>query len=403
VSAMLQRSPVKVPGSSLTQGLNPNSHVVVSLKPGQMIDPHFPFAELKSDPLPGVLRNPEDTREQLAAIITDPRNERFPQVVANRLWKRLLGFGIVDPVDDWENKRPSHKELLAWLGRELITHDYDLKHIARLILNSQTYQRVVTDAGSRFAKPNQRLFASPARRRLTAEQIVDSLFQVAGKQFDCEELNFDLDAHRPAQDFANMGKPQRAWEFVGLSNERDRPALAKPAAQTVTDVLLNFGWRDSRAEPRSTREETPNVLQPAIVANGVLGARITRLSDDSAFTALALRDQPLDDLITQLFQRVLTRAPSDQERAAFAAALGPGYADRLLAVPTGDAPKKPRVTKVAMWSNHLNPEATTVVYEMEKLVRAGDPATPRLAAPWRERMEDAVWALVLTPEFIYVP
>ena len=403
MSAMLQRSPVKVPGSSLTQGLNPNSHVVVSLKPGQMIDPHFPFAELKSDPLPGVLRNPEDTREQLAAIITDPRNERFPQVIANRIWKRLLGFGIVDPVDDWENARPSHKELLTWLGRELIAHDYDLKHVARLILNSQTYQRAVTDAGSRFAKPDHRLFASPARRRLTAEQIVDSLFQVAGKQFDCEELNFDLDAHRSAQDFLNMGKPQRAWEFVGLSNERDRPALAKPAAQTVTDVLLNFGWRDSRAEPRSTREETPNVLQPAIVANGVLGSRITRLSDDSAFTAIALRDQPLDDLVTQLFQRVLSRAPSDKERAAFAAALNPGYADRLLAVPSGDPPKKPRVTKVAMWSNHLNPEATTVVYEMEKLVRAGDPATPRLAAPWRERMEDAVWALVLTPEFIYVP
>ena len=403
MSAMLQRSPVKVPGSSLTQGLNPNSHVVVSLKPGQMIDPHFPFAELKSDPLPGVLRNAEDTRESLAAIITDPRNERFPQVVANRLWKRLFGYGIVDPVDDWEDVRPSHPELLTWLGRELITHDYDLKYVARLILNSQTYQRVVTDAGSRFTKHDGRLFASPARRRLTAEQLVDSLFQVAGKQFDCEELNLDLDAHRSVQDFLNAGKPQRAWEFVGLSNERDRPALAKPAAQTVTDVLLNFGWRDSRAEPKSTREEAPNVLQPAIVANGILGARITRLSDDSAFTALALREQPLDDLVTQLFQRILSRLPSDKERAAFTAALSPGYADRVLAVPSGDLPKKPRVTKVAMWSNHLNPEATNVVYEMEKLVRAGDPATPRLAPAWRERVEDAVWALILTPEFIYEP
>ncbi len=49
-----------------------------------------------------------------------------------------------------------------------------------------------------------------------------------------------------------------------------------------------------------------------------------------------------------------------------------------------------------MWSNHLNPEATTVTYEIEKIVHAGDPATPRLAAPWRERMEDAVWALMLT-------
>ena len=118
---------------------------------------------------------------------------------------------------------------------------------------------------------------------------------------------------------------------------------------------------------------------------------------------LAGPDQPLDDLVTQLFQRILSRAPSEKERAAFTATLNPGYESRLLAVPSGELPKKPRVTKVAMWSNHLNPEATNVVYEMEKIVRAGDPPTPRLAAPWRERMEDAVWALILSPEFVYLP
>ncbi len=403
ISAMLQRAPVKVPGSSLTQGLNVNSHVTVSLKPGQNIDAHFPFGDLPTDPLPGVLRNPEDSRETLAAIITDPRNERFAQVVVNRLWKRLLGFGIVDPVDDWEAVSPSHQELLTWLGRELTSHDYDLKHVARLIMNSATYQRTVTGAGSKFAKPTERLFQSPARRRLTAEQLVDSLFQVAGKEFDCEELNFDLDGRRTIKDFLNLGTPRRAWEFVGLSNERDRPSLGKPSAQPFTDVLMNFGWRDSRAEPRSTREEAPNVLQPALLANGILGERITRLSDDSAFTALALRDQPLDDLITQLFQRVLSRAPTTKERAAFTASLSDGYAERMPAVPSGDLPKKPRITKFAMWSNHLHPDSTPIVYEREKIVRAGDPATPRLAPNWRERMEDAVWALMVTPEFTYVP
>lgn len=403
ISAMLQRAPVKVPGSSLTQGLNVNSHVTVSLKPGQNIDAHFPFDDLPTDPLPGVLRSKDDSRELLAAIITDPRNERFAQVVVNRLWKRLLGFGIVDPVDDWENVSPSHKDLLTWLGRELISHDYDLKHVARLVLNSAAYQRAVTDAGSKFAKPDERLFQSPARRRLTAEQLIDSLFQVAGKEFDCEDLNLDLDGRLSPKDFLNLGSPQRAWEFVGLSNERDRPSLGKPSAQPFLDVLVNFGWRDSRAEPKSTREEAPNVLQPALLGNGILGARITRLSDDSAFTALALRDQPLDDLITQLFQRVLSRAPTDKERAAFTAILRDGYAERMPAVPTGDLPKKPRVTKFAMWSNHLHPDSTPVVYERERLVRAGDPATPRLAANWRERMEDAVWALMVTPEFTYVP
>ena len=403
ISAMLQRAPVKVPDSSLSKNLSANSHVVVSLKAGDKIDAHFPFDDLPAEPLPGVLRNAEDSREQLAAILTDPRNERFAQVVVNRLWKRLMGFGIVDPVDDWEDVRPSHKELLAWLGRELITHDYDLKHIARLIMNSQAYQRAVTDESSRPAKPDGRLFSGQARRRLSAEQLIDSLFQIAGKDFEVEELNFDLDARRTIKDFLNLGKPQRAWEFVGLSNERDRPSLGKPTAQPFMDVLTNFGWRDSRAEARTLREEAPNVIQPALLGNGILGARINRLSDDSAFTALALRDQPLEALITQLFHRILTRAPSDKERAAFTALLSESYADRLLAVPSGDTPKKPRITKFAMWSNHLHPDSTPVVYEMEKLVRAGDIPTPRLAPAWRERMEDAVWALMLTPEFTFVP
>ena len=45
------------------------------------------------------------------------------------------------------------------------------------------------------------------------------------------------------------GVPTRAWEFASLSNERDRPALAMPRAQSIIDVLLTFGWRDSRQDP----------------------------------------------------------------------------------------------------------------------------------------------------------
>ncbi len=72
-------------------------------------------------------------------------------------------------------------------------------------------------------------------------------------------------------------------------------------------------------------------------------------------------------------------------------------------MPTGLVTKKPRITKFAMWSNHLHPDSTPVVYEREKIVRAGDLPTPHLAPAWRERMEDAVWALIITPEYTYVP
>ncbi len=142
---------------------------------------------------------------------------------------------------------------------------------------------------------------------------------------------------RTIKDFLNLGTPHRAWEFVGLSNERDRPSLGKPSAQPFTDVLAEFGWRDSPRRARSTREEDANVLQPALLANGILGARITRLSDDSAFTALALRDQPLDDLVTQLFQRVLSRAPSGHGARRFTATA----ARRLRRPPARGAQRRP--------------------------------------------------------------
>ena len=335
---MLQRAPVKVPGSSLTQGLSVNSHVTVSLKAGEEIPAHWPFSDMPSEPLPGVIRQPGDSREKLAALLTDPRSDRFPQVLANRLWKQLFGFGIVDPVDDWENARPANPELLQWLGHELATHDYDFKHLARVILNSEAYQRVPTGEGSRQMKSKDRLFASPARRRMSAEQLVDSLFQAAGKSFDVETLTQDPEDRQSAKDQGNFGVPRRAWEFTSLSNERDRPALAKPRAQMITDVLTTFGWRDSRAEPRSVREDDASVLQPAVIANGTMGARVTRLSDDSAFTALALKEQPLSELVSQVFLRVLSRPPT-QARPAGSRSFSP---PATMSDCTGAAPAPPR-------------------------------------------------------------
>jgi hypothetical protein len=55
------------------------------------------------------------------------------------------------------------------------------------------------------------------------------------------------------------------------------------------------------------------------------------------------------------------------------------------------------------WSNHLSPEASLLKLEMERQARSGDPATKLLTTDWRERMEDMVFALVNSPEFVFVP
>ena len=317
----------------------------------------------------------------------------------NRLWAKLLGRGIVEPVDDWEDVTPANPQLLAWLARELVANDYDMKHVTRLILNSHTYQRQVAGDASREAR---KYFATPTRRRMTAEQLVDSAFLAAGKSFGAEVLSMDPEGRRPVDSFLNLGVPTRAWHFTSLSNERDRPALAFPVAQSVIDVLVGYGWREARQDPISQRSDEPTLLQPAVLANGLVGRRITTLSDDSALTTLALSAETPSALVDGIFERLLSRPPSKDERAMFVELLGDGFDARIEKV-NGDQPQKRTKRNAVSWSNHLSPEATKIKLELERLARAGDPPTKRLNADWRERAEDAVWSLLNSPEFVFVP
>jgi hypothetical protein len=238
---------------------------------------------------------------------------------------------------------------------------------------------------------------------MTAEQIVDSAFHTAGVEMDTEPLTMDIEGTLPADKFLNFGRPKHAWEFTTLANERDRPSLALPRIQAVADVLKAFGWRNSRPEPTSEREERPNLIQPGVLANGTLGVWLTRLSDQSQLTHMALEDQPIETFVDDLFLRLLTRPPTPKEREQYLTLLSPGYSSRV--VPRneiGPAPQKKRFRYVS-WSNHLNTEANKIKVEQEKVARIGDPPTRFLRDDWRQRAEDAVWALMNSPEMVLIP
>ena len=402
LAAMLKRGDIVLPKTSsviVSEGARvPN--VKITLHVGSKVAPKFQFAAVVPAELPdGIIRHAEDQRERVAALMTSPRNERFSQVLVNRLWKRYLGIGIVDPVDDWSKIKPSHPALLQWLGRELVTHDYDLKHVARLVLNSQAYQRTVTPIPDGVEYDAQ-AFASPTRRRMSAEQIVDSLFVAAGKEFNCEMLTFDPEGRQTIKQCLNLGVPRRAWNFIDMANERDRPALALPIAQTFVDVMTAYGWRNSRTTSLTDREESPTSLQPMILAHGLSHSRASRLSDDSAFLEMAVSDVQLSEVIEKTFERVLTRKPTEAERGLFIELLDEGFPQRRTGKP---AAGKPHRRAGVSWANHLSPEATRLKLEMEKQAQAGDPPSPRLNEDWRKRMEDMVWSLMNSPEFVFVP
>ena len=408
MAAMLGRKSIQVPKTSSVpasffehaQQGGRESLIQVTLKIGSTVKPDWPFDKLGGKLPAQVLQDPKDTREQLAAIVTFSR--RFAEVIANRVWKRLMGAGLMEKVDDWEGKRPSDPALLAYLADELIRNGYDLKALTRLIMTSKAYQRGAIDAPENLAEAD-RFFEGPYRRRMTAEQVVDNAWQVSGKSMDLGLLTMDMEGrHRPGF-FMNFGRPERAWEFTTLANERDRPSLAMPKMQAILDVLLAFGWRNSRPEPTSHRIEEPNPIQPGVLANGVMGGWLTRLSDDSEITRMCIDAESSSQLTEDLYLRYLTRFPTNEERKAFVALLEVGFDDRILPKhETLPSPAKKHYPYVS-WLNHLDNEANSIKQQQEEDARRGDPPSRFLQTAWREATEDALWTLLNSPEMILIP
>ena len=214
-------------------------------------------------------------------------------------------------------------------------------------------------------------------------------------------LTLDVNGRGAINVFLNLGLPHRAWEFTSLSNERDRPSLALPKAQSVVDVLSTFGWRDARQDALTVRDHEPNVLQPAIMANGIVGRRITQLSDDSAFTELALQSIDTHEMVEKVFVRILSRPPTSEERAIMHDQISQTFASRIVKGAKLHAGRE-QVLDVS-WNNHLSSDSNRIKVELERLARKGDPPTKRLRAVWRKQMEDLIYALINSPEFVFIP
>jgi hypothetical protein len=137
------------------------------------VDPKF----LDGDVL--ALPRDQDPRPHFAQWLTAPENPWFARVMANRVWFWLLGRGIVHEPDDFRTTNPpSNPELLDYLAQELINHQFDVKHLFRLILNSQTYQR--SSRPNAWNRADVASFSHYRVRRMGAEQLLDAVCQVTG-------------------------------------------------------------------------------------------------------------------------------------------------------------------------------------------------------------------------------
>lgn len=410
IAAMLEQKPITVPETSSVPAAfferRDDSPVEVTLQPGQKVDPAWPAQIVPADdlgqaiPLHDILPEGDGSlRQQLAALITKPDNRRFPQIMVNRLWTRLFGWGLVNDTDDWYEASFRNERLLDQLAREFVCTGYDLKRLTGAIVSSRSYQRrSIDDANT----DRNMLHLAPWKRRMSAEQVVDSIHYVTGQPLQTEPITFDVEASQRYENFLNLGPAKRAWQLASMSNERDRPSLSLPKAAAVVECLEAFGWRASRQSPTTHREYEANMVQPGVVANGHMTGWATRLTDESSITDLALEASDTEELIAELFMSVLTRSPSEQELQGFVKLLQPGFEGREQA-DARRATSPPSHRGFVTWSNHFAVEANALMRDIEREVAAGPQPTQRLVADWRERAEDALWALVNAPEFQFIP
>ena len=122
-----------------------------------------------------------DPRQELAEWVTS--HPYFAETTANRIWSYFFGRGLVEPVDDFRlTNPPTHPELLERLGKELIEHGYDLKHLMRLILQSRTYQ--LSSIPNETNRDDNVNYSHALPRPLDAEVLLDAISQFTGVEED---------------------------------------------------------------------------------------------------------------------------------------------------------------------------------------------------------------------------
>jgi hypothetical protein len=144
-------------------------------KDGRVVKPEFLIASTRPVAIPSDSRR----RDALAEWLTSADNPFFAKAVANRIWSYFFGKGIIDPVDDIRaSNPPTNPALLEALTKELVAHNFDLRHLMRVIANSRAYQ--TSFMPNEWNEGDAINFSRMIPRRLTAEQLMDAVTSAAG-------------------------------------------------------------------------------------------------------------------------------------------------------------------------------------------------------------------------------
>ena len=238
---------------------------------------------------------PIGKRKALAQWLTDKSNPYFSRAIVNRIWKHFTGRGFVEPLDGFgEENLPTNPVLLEWLANDFVIHGYDLQHLMRTVLNSETYQR--TSETNETNKDDERYYSHAYVKPLSAEQFFYSMLQATGFE-------------RLQQVKMEGGKKQGG---------EDRKGMRRQLELMKREHLKKFLFLLDNGEMEEIEAFNGTVPQALMMINGGIVNDGASHEERGSFIHYVLGKwrEPLDR-VEHIYLNVLSRVPTAKEKTYF--------------------------------------------------------------------------------------
>lgn len=210
-------------------------------------------------------------RLALADWIASPQNPLTARVMVNRIWQGHFGQAIAGNPNNFGStgKKPTHPDLLDWLAGEFISHGWSVKHMHRVIMTSNAYQRSSSHPDFEQLQkrdPHQELYAVFRPRRLTAEELRDATLLVTGElnpALGGIPIRPEMNPEAALQPRMVMGTFAEAWQPSPLPSQRHRRSIYALKIRGLRDPFLevfNAPSPDLSCEARDVSTVTPQVF-----------------------------------------------------------------------------------------------------------------------------------------------
>ncbi len=248
------------------------------------------------------------TRLDLAHWLVDGDNPLVARVLVNRVWRLLLGRGLVESLDDFgvQGAAPTHPQLLDHLALELVNSGWDLRHIIRTIVTSSTYAQAVTTSST--ADPGNVWFGRQERFRLDAEFVRDGALAASGLLVR-DVGGPSVRPYQPEGYWSHLNFPARVYVASTGDDLYRRALYGHWQRQYLHPSLLAF---DAPSRERCTCERPRSNTPQAALAllNDPIFTEAARVL---AGELLRSNEESLAAQVTWLWRRVLQRDPRETE------------------------------------------------------------------------------------------